>query len=1524
MDLSGDEWFDVSLEENSITAIRVKDGIFIGNHAAASERDLLVLHKITHVINCAGEEIPDYFANDPQEEFKYLSFPWHDIGLGGSMSIPPPILFDSKNENLSRTVAFIDDALEKGECVLVHSRLGMSRAPALLAGYFVAKYGWRPSNALIFLQCVHPGIAIQPPFLSQIHALALQFPVDVDIFDEDVDDSLFGLDNDQWILRNTLLNCLHHYEQEENQLYQTCIKHVDIGVEVAESKEISSEDRGNEKTVIPNGAKGNFKKRLSIRDVSKNGNSTKKEDERKKRRGDSGKQTGHVSGATPLQPTEKSIPFQALHPQSRKKKKEHEKSGDRNVDTKSNLSRTVVKGNSQIDPQNTPRANGVSAKRNVSNGSNAVMASSIPSSSSRSQRRIWFFDTQKGTKVDCPNSNPVFSTSEIGGEKLINEALFSHAWIADPRPSRPHFSSELTAQALESRALDELSEFVGGRGIAALLRHELQKSETLGTDGTMEPVRKSNDEIASSTIDIEDSQEPYSSRIPIPKEGTSKSKDEKNNDSIPGVASSVTSSGSLGTSFSRSNSLLRRRCTSPCQYRLISDPEACPKGKQHLIKRCTSPYSRPTSNHTSLVEAPLQVSKPPTSITHPPHVRAGTDQGSNEPHDFNHGITKILSKRQNTSEEHVDPYCRSGGLPPPLPSLSPDGLLTGASLPSVETEEEDEAARDKEDRSEPDRSTAPSSLALFHDPQLHPLKMEYGTNEKEHLNGTRLSPPATMPALPGLTWATPSEITQSAIAPPPSQQRFTISPSPPSSFDPTTQQTSQPLHLSSGFPTATTPPDSALFTCSLSPSNETKADGPFSREVSPLPTKRVGGALHHHPEQTDKGRLGTGSMSLGNTSGITVAAGHEYHPHPHPPAAGGHITFTTSIFPSSLTSTRSRSPDLNRAVMMLDVGSRGSPTTSHSVADSTISGDETDKKQLQVQQGATAVTVIPVLSLDHLDSAAPLTGSAHSGIVSTPVVTTEGGKKLRTQTKASSLHSHSGKPEKKKRQKKMGSPSATLGVTATTPISSQVSVPTTVAKETTGLGSLSVHLQRETEAAAPPRAGRRSRCSTMYSRLCFSQLNRKGSPLPRNVTRTPRDGGIHTARSSSANDRSCPSVSGLSQKGKAEKGDLEEEQPPPTITSSGRLQVRSFSSPRPPLLTTPHRGGEQRGEGAEGGGVAQRSPNDLEGSGSLSILSSVYLKPPHLHFSETPRISGSLGVQGGSSYSAQHSHSSKGRKADHDKLFTPLSARSGQKSQDMASNDTSLSSLRGSSASRTGKRKDRRSPAIASFPGSTSTIPPPIKLFGYRPSLAPPPQPSQGLRLTTIGAPRTASSRSSSSVKCRSYSNHSNSSRTSQASSSGASENRCGATLGSSLISSQKSSQRCPSGPRNKDKANLNGEAPLRSPHPSREADKVTSQFLPTTTFTRISAQEVLKKHQLSTSVPQEEKSGEISTEVTRESIEETITDFKVIQEQDAYPSAKKKKSIGSSSGGCTILSSPSTTKMSKTSSKMNSNASKR
>jgi len=46
---------NMQFPEDMIGAIKIKDGLFIGDSFAAQDQEFVVANKVTHIINCAGK-----------------------------------------------------------------------------------------------------------------------------------------------------------------------------------------------------------------------------------------------------------------------------------------------------------------------------------------------------------------------------------------------------------------------------------------------------------------------------------------------------------------------------------------------------------------------------------------------------------------------------------------------------------------------------------------------------------------------------------------------------------------------------------------------------------------------------------------------------------------------------------------------------------------------------------------------------------------------------------------------------------------------------------------------------------------------------------------------------------------------------------------------------------------------------------------------------------------------------------------------------------------------------------------------------------------------------------------------------------------------------------------------------------------------------------------------------------------------------------------------------------------------------
>lgn len=96
-----------------IGAIKIKDALFIGDELAAQDLEFVASNKVTHIINCAGREIPNHWE---QIGVQYLTFYWLDCDQQE--------LFDSNDKITNEIFNFIEETVENAESCLVHSIRG--------------------------------------------------------------------------------------------------------------------------------------------------------------------------------------------------------------------------------------------------------------------------------------------------------------------------------------------------------------------------------------------------------------------------------------------------------------------------------------------------------------------------------------------------------------------------------------------------------------------------------------------------------------------------------------------------------------------------------------------------------------------------------------------------------------------------------------------------------------------------------------------------------------------------------------------------------------------------------------------------------------------------------------------------------------------------------------------------------------------------------------------------------------------------------------------------------------------------------------------------------------------------------------------------------------------------------------------------------------------------------------------------------------------------------------------------------
>lgn len=138
-------------------AVKIKDGVFVGDELAAQDLEFVVANKVTHVINCCGRQVPNHWE---PIGVVYLTYYWVDN--------ESQIILDPKDVVVNEIVNFIEECLNHAESVLIHSVRGQSRSCCVLAAYMMRKYSWTLRKTMEFLMARRPDLNLKPSFLQQL------------------------------------------------------------------------------------------------------------------------------------------------------------------------------------------------------------------------------------------------------------------------------------------------------------------------------------------------------------------------------------------------------------------------------------------------------------------------------------------------------------------------------------------------------------------------------------------------------------------------------------------------------------------------------------------------------------------------------------------------------------------------------------------------------------------------------------------------------------------------------------------------------------------------------------------------------------------------------------------------------------------------------------------------------------------------------------------------------------------------------------------------------------------------------------------------------------------------------------------------------------------------------------------------------------------------------------------------------------------------------------------------------------
>lgn len=182
------------MESVLVGAFKVKDGLFIGDEFAAQDLEFVVANKVTRIINCAFRQVPNHWE---PIGVHYLSFAWFDT--------ENQIILDNSDKNLNMIYQFIEQGLETGESILVHSVRGVSRCVCIVTAYLMKKYMWSLYKSLDFIAFRRPDLDLNPGFLTQLGSFEARLSRNSKIPRTDQWDQVLE-NGEELILRNTFMN----------------------------------------------------------------------------------------------------------------------------------------------------------------------------------------------------------------------------------------------------------------------------------------------------------------------------------------------------------------------------------------------------------------------------------------------------------------------------------------------------------------------------------------------------------------------------------------------------------------------------------------------------------------------------------------------------------------------------------------------------------------------------------------------------------------------------------------------------------------------------------------------------------------------------------------------------------------------------------------------------------------------------------------------------------------------------------------------------------------------------------------------------------------------------------------------------------------------------------------------------------------------------------------------------------------------------------------------------------------------
>jgi len=152
---------------NKSSLSKITDNIYTSGYLVAKDIPFLLKNNFTHVINCSRGSSMETSNDEVNDANNYNKSP--------SIKYLPIFLRDDPGADLIKcffqTIDFTEreDESNKSKKILIHCIEGISRAPALIAGYLMWKQNIKTENAIEFIKSKRKCIDINLGFIIQLH-----------------------------------------------------------------------------------------------------------------------------------------------------------------------------------------------------------------------------------------------------------------------------------------------------------------------------------------------------------------------------------------------------------------------------------------------------------------------------------------------------------------------------------------------------------------------------------------------------------------------------------------------------------------------------------------------------------------------------------------------------------------------------------------------------------------------------------------------------------------------------------------------------------------------------------------------------------------------------------------------------------------------------------------------------------------------------------------------------------------------------------------------------------------------------------------------------------------------------------------------------------------------------------------------------------------------------------------------------------------------------------------------------------